>query len=170
MRSGGVDAQPGTRGAALRVWWSTAVSSVDPGVLLVDDEPRLRAQLRAMLDDYGVVIVGEAGTGREGVELAHRLRPAVVLMDLRMPDLDGIAATRLLSETLPSTAVIILSAYDDPALMSEARQAGACAYLVKGCRASLVVEAIEQAAAGHAGAPPSGAVPAARLGADSSHA
>jgi DNA-binding NarL/FixJ family response regulator len=86
------------------------VRSYDPGVLLVDDEPRLRAQLGAMLADYGVVIVGEASTGREGVELAFRLRPAVVLMDLRMPELDGIAATRLLSESLPSTAVIVLSA------------------------------------------------------------
>ena len=66
-----------------------------PSVLLVDDEPRLRAQLRAVLDDYEVVVVGEAGSGREGVELALRLRPQVVLMDLRMQELDGIAATRL---------------------------------------------------------------------------
>ena len=133
------------------------MSARGSGVLLVDDEPRLRAQLHAMLADYGVVVVGEAGTGREGVDLAHRLRPAVVLMDLRMPELDGIAATRLLSRSLPSTAVIVLSAYDDPALMSEARQAGAHAYLVKGCRASLLVEAIEQAAADRPGGDGSGA-------------
>lgn len=166
---GGLDGQPRSRGAATP-GWPTAVRSYDPGVLLVDDEPRLRAQLGAMLADYGVVIVGEASTGREGVELAFRLRPAVVLMDLRMPELDGIAATRLLSESLPSTAVIVLSAYDDPALMSEARQAGASAYLVKGCRASLLVEEIEKAVADRAGAPPSGSAPAGRLDADSSHA
>jgi len=58
-------------------------------VLLVDDEPRLRAQLGAVLADYGVAVIGEAATGREGVELACRLRPDVVLMDLRMPELDG---------------------------------------------------------------------------------
>jgi DNA-binding NarL/FixJ family response regulator len=146
------------------------VSTGDRAVLLVDDEPRLRTQLRAVLADYGVVVVGEAGTGREGVELAQRLRPEVVLMDLRMPDLDGIAATRLLSESLPSTAVIVLSAYDDPALMSEARQAGACAYLVKGCRASLLVEAIEKAATDRGRPPASSAAPTDRMGADSFHA
>jgi len=115
-------------------------------VLLVDDEPRLRAQLGAVLADYGVAVLGEAGTGQEGVELACRLVPDVVLMDLRMPELDGIAATRRLSEVLPSTAVIVLSAYEDPALLREARQAGAAAYLVKGCRTSDLVEEIAKAA------------------------
>jgi DNA-binding NarL/FixJ family response regulator len=128
-----------------------------PGVLLVDDEPRLRAQLGAVLADYGVVVLGEAGTGREGVELACRLRPDVVLMDLRMPELDGIAATRELSQLLPSTPVIVLSAYEDPALLSEARQAGAYAYLVKGCRVSVLVGEIAKAAGHHASGPSSAA-------------
>jgi DNA-binding NarL/FixJ family response regulator len=128
---------------------TNAVSSGEPGVLLVDDEPRLRGQLGALLGDYGIAVVGEAGNGREAVELACRLRPDVVLMDMRMPELDGIEATRRLSELLPSTAVIVLSAYDDPALMSEAHQAGAHAYLVKGCRAGELVEVIEQAMGGH---------------------
>lgn len=120
-----------------------------PGVVLVDDEPRLRGQLGAVLGDYGIKVLGEAGNGREGVELAQQLRPDVVLIDLRMPELDGIAATRLLSQLLPSTAVVVLSAYDDPALMREAREAGACAYLVKGCRASELVEVIEKAVSDH---------------------
>ena len=60
-----------------------------PRVLLVDDEPRLRAQLGAMLADYGIAVIGEAGTGREGVELACRLRPDVVLMDLRIRSWTG---------------------------------------------------------------------------------
>jgi DNA-binding NarL/FixJ family response regulator len=115
-------------------------------VLLVDDEPRPRGQLGAVLADYGIAVLGEAGTGREGVELACRLRPDVVLMDLRMPELDGIAATRKLSEVLPSTAVIVLSAYEDPALLREARQVGAAAYLVKGCRTTVLVEEIRKAA------------------------
>jgi DNA-binding NarL/FixJ family response regulator len=141
----------------------------DPRVLLVDDEPRLRAQLGAALVDYGVVILGEAGTGREGVELACRLQPDVVLMDLRMPELDGIAATRQLSELLPSTAVVMLSAYEDPTLMSEARDAGAYAYLIKGCSVSQLVEVIENAAADRAGPPPTGATPSARRAADHPH-
>jgi DNA-binding NarL/FixJ family response regulator len=123
--------------------------AVTPGVVLVDDEPRLRGQLGAVLGDYGIKVLGEAGNGREGVELAQQLRPDVVLIDLRMPELDGIAATRLLSQLLPSTAVVVLSAYDDPALMREAREAGACAYLVKGCRASELVEVIEKAVSDH---------------------
>src|SRR5919106_1074009 len=114
----------------------TVASGDGSGVLLVDDEARLRGQVNAMLSDYGITVIGEAGTGREGVELACRLRPGVVLMDLRMPELDGIAATRRLTELLPSTAVILFSAYDDPGLVNEARQAGAHGYLVKGCRPS----------------------------------
>ena len=62
-------------------------------VLLVDDAARARAQLGELLTDYGLAVVGEAGTGREGVELACRLCPDVVLMDLRLPEMDGITAT-----------------------------------------------------------------------------
>jgi DNA-binding NarL/FixJ family response regulator len=137
-----------------------------PRVLLVDDEPRLRAQLGAVLADYGVAVIGEAGTGRKGVELACRLRPDVVLMDLRMPELDGIAATRELAALLPSTPVIVLSAYEDPALMAEAGQAGARAYLVKGCRTSELVDEIFQAA--RTGGP-SWAAPADPMTADRRH-
>ena len=143
--------------------------SGDPKVVLVDDEPRLRAQLGAVLADYGVEILGEAGTGREGVELASRLQPDVVLMDLRMPELDGIAATRQLSQLLPSTAVIMLSAYEDQALMSEAGEAGAYAYLIKGCPVSQLVEVIKNAAADRAGPPPTGATPAGRIAAEHPH-
>ena len=147
----------------------TAMRIGDPRVLLVDDEPRLRAQLGAVLADYGVVIVGEASTGREGVELACRLQPDVVLMDLRMPELDGIAATQQLSELLPSTAVVMLSAYEDPTLMSEARDAGAYAYLIKGCSVSQLIEVIQNAAADRAGPPPRGATPSGRIAAEHPH-
>jgi NarL family two-component system response regulator LiaR len=159
---GGVHEQPRSNGAA-GPDVSTAMRAGDPRVLLVDDEPRLRAQLGAVLADYGVVIVGEAGTGQQGVELACRLQPDVVLMDLRMPELDGIAATRQLSELRPSTAVIMLSAYEDPALMSEAREAGAYAYLVKGCPVGELLEMIENAAGDRAGPPPTEATPSGRL-------
>ncbi len=116
-------------------------------MLLVDDEPGFRAQLREVLADYGVVVAAEAGSGLEGVEVARRLRPDVVLMDLRMPEMDGITATRLLAEDLPLCPVVILSAYDDHALWSEARQAGAYSYLVKGCPARTIVDVVEKAAA-----------------------
>ena len=125
-----------------------------PRVLLVDDEATFRAQLRQVLTDYGVDVVGEAGSGHQAVELAHWLRPDVVLMDLRMPGMDGITATRLLVEGLPSTRVIVLSAYDDPTLRSEADRAGAFAYLAKGCRASDIVEVIARAAANRVGGKP----------------
>jgi DNA-binding NarL/FixJ family response regulator len=121
--------------------------SSGPRVLLVDDALRSRAQLGEVLADYGLVVAGEADTGVDGVELACRLRPDVVLMDLRMPEMDGITATRVLAERLPSTPVIIVSAYDDPALTSEARRAGAYAYLVKGCPVREILAVIEQAAA-----------------------
>ena len=117
-----------------------------PSVLLVDDEPTFRGQLRQILADYGVVVAGEAGSAAEGVELASRLRPDVVLMDLRMREVDGITATRLLLERLPGTTVVILSAYDDQALRTEAARAGAAGYLVKGCPASEIVEVIAAAA------------------------
>jgi DNA-binding NarL/FixJ family response regulator len=122
------------------------VPSSGPRVLLVDDALGFRAQLREVLADYGLVVAGEAGTGAEGVELACRLHPDVVLMDLRMPEMDGITATRVLAERLPSTPVIIVSAYDDPALTSEARRAGAYAYLVKGCPVREILAVVEQAA------------------------
>jgi DNA-binding NarL/FixJ family response regulator len=126
------------------------MSSDGPRVLLVDDALRFRAQLRAVLEDYGLVVVGEAGTGGEGVELACRLDPEVVMMDLRMPDMDGITATRRLRERLPSARVMVVSAYDDMALKTEAAQAGAFAYLVKGCPIGEVVDAITAAAADRA--------------------
>ncbi|HEX6678259.1 MAG TPA: response regulator transcription factor [Actinomycetes bacterium] len=125
-----------------------------PRVLLVDDEATFRAQLRQVITDYGVEVVGEAGSGHQAVELAHRLRPDVVLMDLRMPGMDGVMATRLLVQALPSTRVIVLSAYDVPALRNAAARAGAFAYLAKGCRASEIVEVITRAAANQVGQEP----------------
>ena len=128
-----------------------ALTADRPRVLLVDDGPRFRRELREVLTDYGVAVVAEAASGHEAVELARRVLPEVVLMDLRMPGLDGITATRLLREALPAAQVILLSAYDDPALVTEARRAGAYTYLAKGCPVRHIVEVIGQAAAAPAG-------------------
>ncbi len=116
-----------------------------PRVLLVDDNRGFRRELRLLLEDCGVEVVAEGENGQEAVELATRADVDVVLMDLRMPVMDGLQAARALRDTVPALPVIILSAYEDPALKSEADAADAYAYLVKGCSGGLVLDTIEQA-------------------------
>lgn len=116
-----------------------------PRVLLVDDDGGVREALRRLLVDDGFDIVGEAGDGSEGVAKAEELRPDVILMDMRMPVLGGIEATRLIKELHPGTQVIILTVYDDPALKRFAADAGAYAYVVKGTSLGLVGDLIRQA-------------------------
>jgi len=113
-------------------------ASPKPRVLVVDDDEGIREALRDLLREEGFEVAGEAGDGEEAVRAAKRLEPDVVLMDLRMPGLGGAEATAMIRKALPATQVVILSAYDDPALNRSADEAGAYAYLVKGCSASLV--------------------------------
>ena len=121
----------------------TAVAA--PRVLLVDDNRGFRSELRLLLEDCGIEVVAEGENGQEAVELATRTDADVLLMDLRMPVMDGLQAARALRDRVPTLPVIILSAYEDPALQSEAASASAYAYLVKGCSGSLVLDTIEQA-------------------------
>jgi CheY-like chemotaxis protein len=123
-----------------------------PRVLLVDDNRGFRGELRLLLEDCDMEVVAEGENGQEAVELAERTPDVVVLMDLRMPVMDGLQAARILRDRDPAPPVIILSAYEDPALKSEAESAGTYAYLVKGCSAGLVLDTVEQAWAEHAGA------------------
>jgi two-component system, response regulator PdtaR len=123
-----------------------------PRVLLVDDNRGFRSELRLLLEDCGVEVVAEGENGQEAVELATRTGSVVVLMDLRMPVMDGLEAARALRERAPALPVIILSAYEDPALRSEAERASAYAYLVKGCSGGLVLDTVEQAWAERSGA------------------
>jgi CheY-like chemotaxis protein len=114
-----------------------------PRVLLVDDSAELREALREALEDEGIEVVGEAGDGAAGVAQAKALLPDVVLMDLRMPVMGGVAATEAIKQALPVTQVLILTAYEE--WDSSARAAGAYAYLVKGSRPGLVRDVILQA-------------------------
>ena len=118
-------------------------------VLVADDEALIRAGLRLVLDGHqGVRIVGEAATGAEAVSLAQELRPDVVLMDIRMPVLDGVAATAQVRAQPDAPAVIVLTAFDTDAFVLGALRAGASGFLLKHTPPPQLVDAIRQAAAG----------------------
>lgn len=101
-------------------------------VLVVDDHPMVRAGLRSMLTDDEVEIVGEAGSGAEAVERAVALAPELVLLDVELPDMDGIETLTRLKARAPRAAVLIVSMHDDPALVRRAIEAGAAGYVLKG--------------------------------------
>jgi DNA-binding NarL/FixJ family response regulator len=100
-------------------------------ILIADDHALFRDSLRSLLEARGLAVVGEARNGREAVELAERLQPEVVLMDLSMPEMDGLAATRLISARLPGVKVVVLTASDEDANLFEAIKSGAQGYLLK---------------------------------------
>ncbi len=117
-------------------------------LLLVDDHKMLRDGLRRSLEDHGFDVVGEADNGQEGVRMALALHPDVVLMDVTMPLLDGVEATRQLRLITPATQVVMLTMHADGDVMSRAIQAGAIGYLVKDCSTEEVVAAVRLAASG----------------------
>ncbi len=120
-------------------------------VLVVDDHPAYRRGLSLMLDGFqDLQLVGEADTGLRAVELADQLEPDVVLMDLRMPDLDGIEATRRLTRREAPPAVVVLTMFEDDDSVYAAMRAGARGYLLKGAEQDEIVRAIRAAAAGEA--------------------
>ncbi|HEV3014743.1 MAG TPA: response regulator transcription factor [Actinomycetota bacterium] len=103
-----------------------------PRVLLADDHTRLREALRDLLEETGFEVVGESGDGADAVAMAGQLAPDIVVIDLRMPVLNGLDATRLIKDARPATQVVVLSAFESPELERQAREAGAFAYLDKG--------------------------------------
>jgi two-component system, NarL family, invasion response regulator UvrY len=103
-----------------------------PRLLVVDDHDMLREALVELLVQAGFEVVGEAADGVDAVALAKQLEPEVVLMDLRMPVLGGLDATRLIKDARPATQVVLLTAFESPALQQQAEEAGCFAYLVKG--------------------------------------
>ncbi|MBA2255459.1 MAG: response regulator transcription factor [Chloroflexi bacterium] len=118
-------------------------------VLIADDEGLMRAGLTELLTaDPDIQVVGQASTGREAVEQARRLTPDVVLMDVRMPDLDGIAATRELSRVAPRVKVLILTTFEQDDYVFGALRAGASGFLLKRTRPEELIAAVHTIAAG----------------------
>jgi DNA-binding NarL/FixJ family response regulator len=118
-------------------------------VLIVDDDDLMRAGLAELLAvDDTIHVVGEAADGREAVRLTATLAPDVVLMDVRMPDLDGIEATRELAIAAPSAKVLVLTTFDDDAYVFGALRAGASGFLLKRTRPEELIAAVHTIAAG----------------------
>ena len=118
-------------------------------VLLVDDHAILRMGLASLLGTRkGIEVAGEAGNGEEGLRLALKLKPDVVLMDLMMPVMDGVEATRRLAAELPETKVVILTTFGTADGISHALAAGACGALMKDIKLPELVEALQTVAGG----------------------
>jgi DNA-binding NarL/FixJ family response regulator len=131
-------------------------SDVTIRLLLVDDQALFREGLRILLSVHSdLEVIGEAANGQEAVERTADLKPDVVLMDLRMPVLDGVGATRLIRQEYPQTAVIVLTTFDDDVDVFEALRAGAAGYLLKDVSSEKLVEAIRVAASGESFLQPS---------------
>jgi DNA-binding NarL/FixJ family response regulator len=125
-------------------------------VLLADDQTLFREGLRTLLSvQTGFEVVGEASNGEEALRLVARLRPNVVLMDLRMPVMDGVAATRRLRAENPDVHVLVLTTFDDDEYVFEALRSGAVGYLLKDAPTSDLVNAIKAAARGESFLQPS---------------
>jgi DNA-binding NarL/FixJ family response regulator len=121
------------------------------GVLVVDDHPMLRAGLAQLLEQAdGITLVGLAADGAQGVELALHAHPDVVLMDLEMPGLDGIEATRRIRASRRDTQVVVLTSFSDRARILDALDAGAAGYLLKDAEPEELLRGIRAAAAGEA--------------------
>jgi len=125
-------------------------------ILLVDDQALFREGLHTLLSVHeDLVVVGEAGNGQEAVTAVAELAPDVVLMDLRMPVLNGVAATRQITESAPNSRVIVLTTFDDDDYVFDGLRAGAVGYLLKDVPSAKLVEAIRAAARGESFLQPS---------------
>jgi two-component system, NarL family, response regulator NreC len=125
-------------------------------VLLADDHETVRDGLRMLLDSQpDIQVVAEAANGALAVEYTLRLRPHVVIMDLSMPGMNGLAATRAIKQDSPATAVVALTRHDDAAFVEELKNAGATAYVLKQSPSRALLDAIRAAASGDAYLDPS---------------
>ena len=119
-----------------------------PRVLLVDDHDLFRTGLRNLLEEQGVEIVGECGTGADALQLVRELAPDVVVMDLNMPGISGVEATRQITSVAPLTRVVVLTISDQDADVMDAILAGACGYLLKDSSIQELMRGIGAAAIG----------------------
>ncbi|MHC4909501.1 MAG: response regulator [Planctomycetota bacterium] len=117
-------------------------------IVLVDDQPLVRNGIASLLRSRGHDVVGEAGDGQEAIEVVRRTAPDLVLMDLRMPVLDGLSATRLLRTEHPDLKIVVLTVSDDERDLVEAVKSGAYGYLLKDLEAEQFFEAIDAVAHG----------------------
>jgi DNA-binding NarL/FixJ family response regulator len=117
-------------------------------VVIADDFALFRHGVREILVEYGLTVVGEAGTGERAVQLVHETQPQVVVMDLNMPGIGGVEAIRRLSHDAPRTRIIVLTVSDDDDTVIEAIMAGACGYLVKDAPADQIASAVRAAYGG----------------------
>jgi DNA-binding NarL/FixJ family response regulator len=117
-------------------------------VVLVDDHALWRGGVRSMLEDSEFDVIGEAGSGKEAVEIVQALKPKIVLLDIRMAGGDGLDALQVIKSQSPQTAVIMLTTYDNPTYMARAVACGAAGYLLKGIGLDELIEALRAVASG----------------------
>lgn len=119
-------------------------------ILIADDHGVMRAGLRAMLEgESSVEVVGEATNGEEVLDLARQLQPDIILLDIGMPGMDGIEATRRITKLTPPVKVLILSVYEDESLLREAIRVGASGYIVKRAAGDELIDAIQAVSKGY---------------------
>jgi DNA-binding NarL/FixJ family response regulator len=120
-------------------------------LVLADDHDLVREGIRAVLEgEPDLEVVGEAANGREAVEVCRDVRPDLVLMDVRMPGMDGLAATRAIKEELPETSVVMVTMHESPDYLLEAIKAGAAGYILKDAAGERLVEAVRRTLGGEA--------------------
>lgn len=120
-------------------------------VMIADDHDLLRSGIAMLLQTHpDIKLIGEATNGIDAVELTGRLRPDVILMDVRMPEMDGITATRMIRQQYPTAQVVVLTSYTDESLVQAALSAGAISYLGKSCSVDMLIGAIHDAVEGKA--------------------
>ena len=123
-------------------------------LMLADDHRMLREGLRRSMTDQGFDVVGEAGNGDEAVRMADLLRPDIILMDVTMPEMDGVEATRQIRAIAPNIRIVMLTMHAEQGVLADAIRAGASGYLVKDCSTEEIADAVRLAVSGESALSP----------------